>query len=610
MMDIQFNIDPITGIVPSGRIGYYWDIHSNEKRRGYYFPKFENDVCTPSIDELAYAHYQRYLENVIIKQGVGATYFSPRRPLDYELIKNTNTCNILEQHRDKLKDDPERLSAKKSILVQRLLLNRNFWFILIALICIALIAMPVSAYDRIPQGGMVFLNSTVDISGVAAGYNQLVYMYPSSTDYAAYNESITYVIELPQQKEKYYQFYIDPAIFTERLGYWYRYSGYWDSHVNNRAFRVVYERPPVNYTYNETELRELALPPPPPVVPERHVSDYLIARGDPFNVTCNWSKASIWIFGRVTGIYDRKVINGTARFNASETAGLELGSYSLLYYSPGLDRQFDMRISEYSLEYFDSVAFKVRAIDIKPLSPMVVLDRIRWIAGVNDDNFTVYGLEVQDPKIEIVSVDTVMINESLQSAVLQVRGYTNLANNTPISFVFDKDKTPEKLLGQSRAQNRWNSTVLAVESPGSMRYFDYSIPLWLGQIPPGQHEVTVYGSHGTKMSVPFWRYNLPEDAPRRNQTLHYIGGYEFVPTPTPEIVTVEVTRDVIKVQTVIQIETVDYDRLAQEQVNQSIPMMMSYIGWGLLLGIPLLYILWVALRAVYRLMNKRKKEEK
>lgn len=407
--------------------------------------------------------------------------------------------------------------------------------LLVSIVCIVLTISPASAYDRVAQGGMVYLNDMVDISGVAAGYNYLTYTTPWSTDFAVDNNTITYIIELPQQKELYYNFSIDPAIFEYRLGYWYRYNGIYESNANNRAFYVKATRPLPNETINETErqIMQLLLPPPPPVVPERHIADYLLARGDPFNVTYNFSKASIWIFGRVTGIYDRKVINGTAYFTSSETAGLEAGSYSLLYYSPGVDRQYDMRLSGDTLEYFDSAAFKVRTVDLKPLSPMVVLDRIRWIAGVNDDNFTVYKLEVQDPKIEITTIDTIMVDEFSQSAVLQIRGYTNLANTTPLSFVLDETKTPERLLGQSRMQNRWNTTVLAVENPGSMRYFDYGIPVWLGQLSPGQHNITVYGSLGTRMNVDFWRYVLPEEPYKPNKTLYYIGGYEFVPTPTP-----------------------------------------------------------------------------
>ena len=416
---------------------------------------------------------------------------------------------------------------------------RTIHIITFAILLIMLMS-PVQAYEHVQQGGIVYLNDTMDISGVLAGYSQLVYTDPWSTDFSVENDTITYVIEAPVTNEAYYSFYINPAIFSSRLGYWYRYNGAYESNANNRAFYVKATRPLPNETINETEkeLMQLLLPPPPPVVPEKHVADYLLARGDSFNVTYNWSKASVWIFGRVTGIYDRNVINGTASFNASETAGLEPGSYSLVYYSPGPDRQYDMRISDdgNTLEYFDSATFKVRTIDLKPLSPRVVLDRVQWIAGVNDDNFTVYKLEVQEPKIEITTVNTLFHNEYdpyNETGVIQVRGYTNLANNTPLSFVLDETKTPAKMWGQSRVQNRWNTTTLAVESPGSYRYFDVGIPVDLRDVPEGPHNITAYGPLGAKMSIEFWRYTLPEGIQRPNQTVHYIGGYEFVPTPTP-----------------------------------------------------------------------------
>ena len=409
--------------------------------------------------------------------------------------------------------------------------------------------MPVGAYPRVPQGGTVYLNETLDISGVAAGYSNLVYINQYSTDLSPANWTITTMINMPDTKEGYYNFTIDPEFFGNKLGWWYRYNGIYEPNSNNRAFYIRAERPLPNYTPNETERAAEFFPPPPPVVPERKVSDYLVARGDPFNATFNnWSKASAWIFGRINGIYDRKVENGTSSYNASEIQGLEPGSYVLMYYSPGVDRQFDIRITNDTLKYYDYNDFEIKIIDLKPLSPMVVLDRLRSIAGMNDDNFTTYKLEVQEPQIEITSLDTIITDRYNQTGVIQVRGYTNLANRTPLTFVLDEDRVPQKMLGQSRMQNSWNSTVLAVENPGSMRYFDYSIPLWLGQMNPGMHNVTVFGPYDTKMETSFWVYDLPEGSPFRNQTIRYVGGNEWkpaviqtvtvvMPTPTPEIIT-------------------------------------------------------------------------
>jgi hypothetical protein len=167
-----------------------------------------------------------------------------------------------------------------------------------------------------------------------------------------------------------------------------------------------------------------------------------------------------------------------------------------------------MRLTKNTLEYFDRAAFKVRSIDLLPLSPMVVLDRVKSIAGINDDNFTTYSLEVQRPQIEIASIDTLLMydyDNYNETGVLQVRGYTNLANTTNLSFVLDETKTPEKMLAQSRAQNRWNTTVMAFESPGSLRYFDIGIPVNLNYLAPGQHNITAYGPLGARMDVPFWR---------------------------------------------------------------------------------------------------------
>jgi len=463
-------------------------------------------------------------------------------------------------------------------------MNRNFFYILavgflLVLVCVGLMCSPVSAYPRVGQGFDVYLGESYDVSGVTVGYAELVWCGQYSDWLAPDNSSILYSMKMPELREGYYNFTIDREIFSDRLGYWYHWNGVEESNANMRAFKVVKERPPENYTPNATELRDLALPPTPPVVPERHVSDYLVARGDRFVVDYNWSKASIWLFGRIDGIYDRKIVNGTAIFNASEIDDLEPGTYTLVYYSPGANQRFELRIINGTLEYFDSDEFVVKSIESASLSPMVLLDRIRWLAGVNDDNFTEYNLEVQNPMLEIISADTIILDVFNETGVIQVRGYTNLANESVISFVIDEDKTPERTLGQSRRQNRWNTTVISLENPGSMRYFDYAIPVYLGRMYPGQHTITVYGSYDTRMNVDFYIYDMPEGSQPRNQTIKYVGGYEFVPTPTPEIV---IQKEVVKeiVTQIVRVPVTPSDAQVKSQsFNASVEFWSMVVSW-------------------------------
>jgi hypothetical protein len=405
---------------------------------------------------------------------------------------------------------------------------------------------------------------------VAAGYQDLVWLGSGSTDLSADNGSILATVRLPDQKIGFYQFHIDPAIFGDKPGYWYRWNGVYERQANNRAFRVVIERPPENWTPNLTERQELELPPPPPVVPQMNVSDYLVARGDPINITFPYNRSSVYLFGRVNGIYDKRVDNGTVSFNVSEIQALETGSYILMYHDAGKDRRFDWKIEGTTLRYFDDERFEVRTIDLTPLSPMVILDRFRWYAKINDDEFTEYEFEVQNPTIQIISADSIITNETNQIGVLQVRGYTNLINETPLSVTLDIDKTPEELLGHTRRQNTWNTTARATDNPGAMRYFDYGVPLYLGLLSPGQHTVTVKGGrYDTEMTVPFFIYEAPAEHYRPNETIRYVGGNEWKPTPTPEI---QIQKEVVTqiVERVVTVEVTPAPEVVKEQQGKVI----------------------------------------
>ena len=463
-------------------------------------------------------------------------------------------------------------------------MNRNLFYILavgflLILVCIGLMCEPVDAYDRVPQGGILYLDDHVDISGVAAGYKELVYINEWSDGFSADNESITFHLALPDYKEQFYNFSIDRDIFSNRLGLWYRWNGFYESNSNNRAFRVVAVRPPENETiFNTTFLNLTRVPEYKPPVSERHISDYLIARGDPLNLRFSVNKSTCWIFGRLDGIYNRPVINQNISFNASEIGRFEPGSYTILFHSVGNDWNFDLRIINDKLEYFDQVDFKVHSVDLLGLTPTLVMEKILKIRGAGDDMFTLKTLEIQDPYIEITQIDSIDVNEN--SAVWQISGYTNLANGSELSFTLDKDRVqPLDVMGVTRAQNVWYSTVLSYTNPGSMRYFDYGIPVLYSQMAPGQHEVTVYGDHGAEMTVSKWIYVAPDEPFKPNKTTKYSAGYEFVPTPTPEII---IQKEVVKeiVTQIVRVPVTPSDAQVKSQsFNASVEFWSMVVSW-------------------------------
>lgn len=109
------------------------------------------------------------------------------------------------------------------------------------LITVLMIFPEVSATDisitHIQQGQKVQVNDTIDISGVEPPYDQLAYW----DGYDMYDSAPTYIINLPNNRHGWYNFYVDPGIFATRLGSWYKYDatvGY-ESRGNNLAFVVT-----------------------------------------------------------------------------------------------------------------------------------------------------------------------------------------------------------------------------------------------------------------------------------------------------------------------------------------------------------------------------------
>jgi hypothetical protein len=257
------------------------------------------------------------------------------------------------------------------------------------------------------------------------------------------------------------------------------------------------------------------------------------------------------------------------------------------------------------IEYFNPKIFQVLRVDLKPLglNQEVRLQKFREIWQYTLDDWKEYNLVVQDPSIEITELEQESWTEN--QTYLHLLGYTNVKNGTPLTFIIDEDKQTVRSLKYSSFTTNAQGT-----GSGDMRWFEISIPLIWENTYVGEHSLTANTSAGGEMRYDYHIWEAPESSYVPPKTVKYIGGNEFVPTPTPEVLTVEVTRDVIHTVTVVTVETVDYNKLANEQANKSVPLIMGYVGWGLLLGIPSLYLVWVVLRAVYRIVNKKKKEEK
>jgi hypothetical protein len=391
------------------------------------------------------------------------------------------------------------------------------------------------------QGDTVYLGDTVDVSGVMSGVLNFAY-------YGGYGEldGDQYLLDLPNRKSGYYRFYIDPAIFGSRLGKWYKWNGYVERQANNLLFVVAAGKRPVVNQSPLIAANNTTNQPPPVIapVPIRHISDILVARGDPLNIV--FKNAKIWIFGRTFTYFDSATINNTIALNGSITQGMVAGDYTLVaqqYNNNSPNYNLRYNDTNHQIEYFDPVNFRVNYIDLYGIGGTVALEKFRSIQKYTRDEFTEYSLTVQDPYIEITSLDQQYINGT--TFVQVIRGYTNLRIDTVIDVTIDK----EKLTEDSKKYSIFHSSVKGTNKPGDMRWFEATAPLLWNNYVAGHHTVTVEGNNAS-MYVDFNVYESPDHSFIPNNTIKYIGGNEFVPTPTPITVEKVVTKVVTQLVTV------------------------------------------------------------
>jgi hypothetical protein len=414
----------------------------------------------------------------------------------------------------------------------------------------------------ISQGESVCVNDTIDISGVVPPYPYLAYW----NGYDMYDSNASYIITLPPYKSGYYHFYLDPTIFSTRMGKWYKYNDIFEKNGNNLAF-VVYPQSMKNSTmrYSNGTLVNISemilnnytgieIPIHPPVE-IKHVSDYLVARGDPLIINTN-TTTNIWLFGRVDQLFDFESTNtSTVDISNDILSGFEPGSYTVMMQTLGnKSNSFTVKYDSdtHEIKWFNPSSFSIDKININGWSPQVVLDQFQKIIPGTLDLFKTYKLELQSPSIEIQSIsETSSLNYTIDEAgiteyntnisYIEVKGYTNVVIGSTLKFIVDEKQQTSRTL--------YSHTTTAVaggsNDPGDMRWFDVLIPVDKYYLALGDHTVTAYtnlSDAGT--TYVFTLYAAPQNSYVPPKTIRYISGKygpeEFVPTPTPVVQTVTV----------------------------------------------------------------------
>jgi hypothetical protein len=425
---------------------------------------------------------------------------------------------------------------------------------LLALMCLICPALADSATSnvtpiRISQGDPVYLGETVDISAVAGWASYFAYTdgYSEPTD-----DATIVTIKTPDTKQGYYNYYIDPSIFENRLGRWYTWYGKFEPAGNMLAFNVIAGTRPVinatnttNVTPNVTEIIPMQ---PTPLLPEVRVADYLLARGDSLFVDTPGG-GKVWIFGTNSGLYDIESKSDNITISSEQLQGLEPGTYTLLLQTAGKNGQFDVRYANDSIQWSDKWN-GIKSVSISGLQPILASGIVQDTLGKTDDNYIVLRLIVELTQVRVDKIDErgltdeefLTVKESGLVTWYDVRGYSNLANNTPLKVYLDKEDHVK-----DRKAYTFDS-VTSRTSVGNRSVFQCIIPMVWDKIAVGMHTITIVAPDGAFSNYDFYVSEMPADSYRPNATLKYVEGRNpyVPPVYINTTVTVEVTKEVIK----------------------------------------------------------------
>lgn len=443
---------------------------------------------------------------------------------------------------------------------------------------------PEPAY-RIIQGGTVYLNDTIDISGMGWGTGLAWY-----GRYGEHSQP-AYIYEFTNWKRGLMTFWLDPEIFGTRTGVWYQYYGNETERNGNLvAFRINSGARNSTMTFqngtvvNVTEhIRGNGTPlviKPESLLPEVHVADYLLAVGDPLEISTG-GISQVWIFGSRDYTYGATTTT-KMQFNAQEFYNFQEGRYTILVQHPGQNTDFDIRYHNKTLQYKEGWS-GIRTMDVSIQPPAEIQKTLMAMFRKCDDRYDIFSLEIQQPSVTINRMDDVWLASKVKEYGLgygditfkDVRGYTNFKAGTNITIVLDNDYRSGKGIGRFSTV-----TTAARAEPGNQSIFQAYVPIVWDQIPTGMHTVTATGPLKTQVNANFLVSILPPDSFRPNTTLKYTGDENpwkpNLTTPAPVIVT-QVIRETVTVQVTPSDE--------QVKAQQDAVMYEHEVKWATLAGL-------------------------
>ena len=471
------------------------------------------------------------------------------------------------------------------------------------------------------QGDVACLGDTVDVSGVVPPYPQLAYW----DGYDMYDASPKYNISMPPYKIAYYRFYLDPAVFKDKLGKWYKYSGEFERQGNNLAFIVrdcntsrMYSTVYPNGTIIKTPIFENVtytpmVTPVPPLLPEKRESDYLVTTEESLNVSIH-TKSAVWLFNsRNNGIsYAVNLTDDNVTLDNTQIRSFADGDYKMIIQNIGNESSwFDVVYdnAKKQIKYFDRASFDVKTIDVQNMVPEIAIKRLSQIFPQTRDQFKVVNVAIQKPVITINSMEQVSVGSAKEYykdsnlrgnvSLMDVRGYTNVQPGTKVSVTFDESQQNPRYLHKFTY-----STVAEGDMPGEWRQYKVYVPLYWDDIAADVHTLTARTALGGQAFADFTVSEMPADSYIPPQKVKWADERNpWVPTPTPEVIEKVVEKEVRTVQTVVVTITPDEQQIYTQQKKAQNDLAVEY---GKYCAIAVLAVLLLYLGAKYAMSVKRR----
>jgi len=388
---------------------------------------------------------------------------------------------------------------------------------------------------RIDQGVCVEPGETIDIAGIGWYSGIIVYYGRYYTWYAGgVNLSIesTYNVK-PSELD---HFYVDPAYFENRPGYWYNYDPFTEnkagSHANDRLFYVSSScalSPKENATevieaLNESRIRaEIRANLSKLTQKTKPGIDLVIGKNTTVPYSPEYYGSHAWIFGANGDdtYYDIDTANDTL-FAKTMLGNLSPGEYDIIFVSPGnntvIEEIYDRREKNIYSPFRDS-----SNITVAGYTPTVTERKLLERLAITDDDYSKIRISVEELSIDIRKLDRADLPGN--KSMLLLSGYTNSFIGDDITVQIDADK----INGVTKYYSTWNTEAVGNGGYGAYRTWNASLIVDFNNVFPGPHMLTVTSGSGGYATVPIYTRKELEGHYVPPTHIEYFDNSPFIP---------------------------------------------------------------------------------